>query len=375
MEFLITKNNLKKALFTVSHISGKNVNLPILNNVMIKIEDKNIKLITTDLEIGITHSMRGKIEKEGIFTVNSKVFYDYINLLPDKKIKIKQKEDSLEIECDNYKTKIKGQSAEDFPLIPEVETKNSYKINIKDFKKALSKVVFSTASSESRIELTGILFTIEKDELTMASTDSYRLSEKKIKIENRNNEEKSVIIPSKTIQEVLRILSNFGEGDELDQGQDMNIFISDSQVLFKTEKTELVSRLIEGQYPDYKQIIPKESKTKSILNRYEFLQAVKTSSLFSKTGINDISIDFPKDKNQTIISSVSGQTGENVVEIDSQTKGDDNSIVVNYQYLLDGLKNIEDDEVEISIVDNNTPCIVKPIKEDNYLYIIMPIKQ
>ncbi len=209
----------------------------------------------------------------------------------------------------------------------------------------------------------------------MASTDSYRLSEKKIKIENRNNEEKSVIIPSKTIQEVLRILSNFGEGDELDQGQDMNIFISDSQVLFKTEKTELVSRLIEGQYPDYKQIIPKESKTKSILNRYEFLQAVKTSSLFSKTGINDISIDFPKDKNQTIISSVSGQTGENVVEIDSQTKGDDNSIVVNYQYLLDGLKNIEDDEVEISIVDNNTPCIVKPIKEDNYLYIIMPIKQ
>ncbi|MCD4693951.1 DNA polymerase III subunit beta, partial [bacterium] len=284
-------------------------------------------------------------------------------------------EKNLEVECDNYKTKIKGQSAEDFPLIPGVETSENYKVNIKDFKKALSKVVFSTSTSESRIELTGILFTIKQGELIMASTDSYRLSEKKIKIKTEENSEKSVIVPSKTIQEILRILSNLGEDDEIGQGEDMDIFISDSQVLFKTEKTELVSRLIEGQYPDYKQIIPKDSKTKSTINRQEFLQAVKASALFSKVGINDISIDFPKDKNQTIISSVSGQTGENVVEIDSQTKGEDNSIIVNYQYLLDGLKNMEDENVEIFIIDNNTPCIIKPKEEENYLYIIMPIKQ
>ncbi len=375
MKFLSVKNNFKKGLFLVSHIAGKNVNLPILNNVMIKIENKDIKLITTDLEIGVVHHLRGKIEKEGVYTVNSKMIADYINLLPDKKIEIEQKENELKIQCENYKTKIKGQSAEDFPLIPQVEKKNGYKTNIKNLKKALSQVVFATSSAETRIELTGVLFILNQDELILASTDSYRLAEKKIKLQTENKEETRVIVPAKTVQELLRVLTGLSEEEEMEKEEEISFYLSENQILFTTQNTELVSRLIEGQYPDYKQIIPEKSQTKAKINKNELTRAVKTSSLFSKTGINDINLDFPEGKNQVVVSSVSGQTGENLVEIDSQVSGKDNRIVVNYQYLLDGLKIIEDEEVEIEVIDNNTPCIIKPTKEKDYLYIIMPIKQ
>ena len=375
MKFLSVKNNFKKGLFLVSHIAGKNVNLPILNNVMIKIENKDIKLITTDLEIGVVHHLRGKIEKEGVYTVNSKMIADYINILPDKKIEIEQKENELKIQCENYKTKIKGQSAEDFPLIPQVEKKNGYKTNIKNLKKALSQVVFATSSAETRIELTGVLFILNQDELILASTDSYRLAEKKIKLQTENKEETRVIVPAKTVQELLRVLTGLSEEEEMEKEEEISFYLSENQILFTTQNTELVSRLIEGQYPDYKQIIPEKSQTKAKINKNELTRAVKTSSLFSKTGINDINLDFPEGKNQVVVSSVSGQTGENLVEIDSQVSGKDNRIVVNYQYLLDGLKIIEHEEVEIEVIDNNTPCIIKPTKEKDYLYIIMPIKQ
>ena len=375
MKFLSVKNNLKKGLFLVSHIAGKNVNLPILNNVMIKIENKDIKLITTDLEIGAVHHLRGKVEEEGVFTVNSKMIADYINLLPDKKIEIEKKENELKIECENYKTKIKGQSAEDFPLIPQVEKKQGYRANIKEFKKALSQVVFATSTAEARIELTGVLFTLKPNELILASTDSYRLAEKKIKINSENKEETQIIVPAKTIQEFLRVLAGLSEDEDMEKEEEINFYLSENQILFATQNTELVSRLIEGQYPDYKQIIPEKSQTKAKVNKTELVRAVKTSSLFSKTGINDVNLDFPEGKNQVVVSSVSGQSGENLVELDSRVSGKDNRIVINYQYLLDGLKIIEDEEVEIEVIDNNTPCIIKPSKEKDYLYIIMPIKQ
>jgi len=139
---------------------------------------------------------------------------------------------------------------------------------------------------------------------------------------------------------------------------------------------ELVSRLIEGQYPDYKQIIPFNIRTKILINRMEFIRAIKVSALFSKTGINDVNLDFPGGVNKVIISSTSGQTGENITEIETAVSGEDNAITLNYRYLLDGLNNIEEENVRLEIIDNNTPCILRPEgKDSRYLYIIMPIKQ
>ncbi|MFH1522683.1 MAG: DNA polymerase III subunit beta [Patescibacteria group bacterium] len=378
MEFSSLQENLKGGLFVVGHVAGKNVNLPILNNALVCAKEGGIKIITTNLEIGVTHTIRGKIEKEGSFTVDAKIITEYINLLPNKKVSIIQKDNDLLVECENYKTKVRGQSAEDFPLIPTVDKKDFYSVKIEEFKDSLSRVVFAVSSSESRLELSGVFFGFNNKKLILAATDSYRLAEKEIDLKTvpDNNEDKGIIVPARTLQELIRILSGLREGGDISSDdEEIKFYISDNQILFTVKSTELVSRLIEGQYPDYKQIIPTGSKTISMVNRGELIRAVKASSIFSKTGINDINLDFPKDKNQVIVSSASGQAGENVTKLEARVTGNDNGIIVNYHYLLDGLNNIDGENVKIEIIDNNTPCILRPEKDKDYLYIIMPIKQ
>jgi DNA polymerase III subunit beta len=380
MKLSSLQENLKAGLFAVSHVAGKNVNLPILNNVLIEAMDANIRLIATNLEIGVVARIRGKIEEEGSFTVDSKIIADYVSLLPNKKVEIEQKGNELLVKSDNYKTKIIGQSAEDYPLIPSVDRQSSYSANIEDFKKSLSQVIFAVSNSETRVELSGVFFSFEGDKLVLAATDSYRLAEKttslKINGKKENIENKKIIVPSKTLHELIRILS-LGKEDDVLEGEKNEIifYISDNQILFTFGNIELVSRLIEGQYPDYKQIIPPVSKTKALVNKNEFLRAVKASALFSRSGINDINLDLPSGKNKLIISSASGQTGENITELEAEVGGEDNGVVVNFKYLLDGLNSMESDNIKIEIIDSNTPCIVQPEKDKNYLYIIMPIKQ
>jgi DNA polymerase-3 subunit beta len=379
MNLSILKENLKQGLFVVSHLAGKNANLPILNNILVEVKKEGVRLVTTNLEVGITHFIRGKVEKEGSFTVDAKIFADYINLLPNKKIDLIREDGILRVECENFKTKIKTEASEDFPLIPQIEKINKKTVDVGSLKNALAKVVFAAANSESRIELSGVLFTIIKGKLILAATDSYRLAEKELEIkEEIGNKEKTeeaqkVIVPARTIQEVLRILA----GTEQLEGskKELDFYINDSQILFVIDNTELISRLIEGQYPDYKQIIPAAGKTSAILNRFELVRAIKASALFSKSGINDINLDFPEGKNQVIVSSASGTTGENIVKIEAETKGIDNGIIINYQYLLDGLNNIDEETIKMEVIDGNTPCLIKPVGEKGYLYIIMPIKQ
>ncbi|MFH0956144.1 MAG: DNA polymerase III subunit beta [Candidatus Falkowbacteria bacterium] len=369
------QENLKQGLVLVGHISGKNINLPILNNVLIKAEEGKIRLAATNLEVGIISTVRGKIEREGVFTVNSKIISDCISLLPNKKISLEQKENNLLVDCENYQAKIRGQSAEEFPLIPEVDRKNYFSAGVEEIKRAISQVIFATALSETRLELSGVLFIFSGDNLTIAATDSYRLAERKIKIKSNNEEERKIIVPAKTLQELLRVLSvNLG-GEIEEKNSEIKFYISENQILFTYGSTELVSRLIEGQYPDYQQISPNNSKTKISIDRQELIRAVKMASLFSRAGINDVNLDFPAGKNQVVISSVSGQTGENITNLEARVSGTDNSIVVNYRYLLEGLSNIEKETVKIEIIDSNTPCIIRPEQDENYLYIIMPIKQ
>ena len=375
MKIFSLQENLKQGFFIVGHIAGKNINLPILNNIMIKTEGGNIKMLATNLEIGIVTMVRGKIEKEGAYTVDAKIISECINLLPNKKVGLELKDGVLAVDSDNYKVKIRGQSAEEFPLIPEVDKKNYYSAPIEEFKKAVTQVMFAVSLSESRLELSGVMFNFNGAGLTLAATDSYRLAEKNIKIKTNNREEKKIIVPAKTLQELIRILSGFQASAVEAEDQEIKFYISENQILFTCGSTELVSRLIEGQYPDYQQIIPTTSKTKAISQRAELIRAVKLASLFSKTGINDINLDFPKGKNQVVVSSVSGQTGENVTSLEAKVSGEDNGIVVNYRYLLDGLNNIDSELVRLEIVDGNTPCLLKSDKETDYLYIIMPIKQ
>jgi DNA polymerase-3 subunit beta len=377
MKISSLQENLKLGLNAVNHIAGKNINLPILNNVLIEAKDGNIKLITTDLEIGIITTIRGKVDENGSFTVDAKVMTDFISLLPNKKIDLSKKENKLIIKSENYNTVIRGQEADEFPLIPKVDRKQNYRVVIDEFKKALAQVIFSVSTSETRIELSGVLFNFSKDRLTLVATDSYRLAEKTIKINpnGAQKEDRKIIIPAKTLQELVRILSALRPEDLATDKNELEICVSENQVLFSVGGVELISRLIEGQYPDYKQIIPSSSETTAIINRVEFLRAVKAAAIFSKSGINDINLDFPSAKNKIVISSASSQTGENIAELDASVRGKDNGMVINYRYILDGLNNILSDNIKIEIINNNTPCVVKSGKEDDYVYIIMPIKQ
>ena len=375
MKILSLQENLKQGLFNVGHIANKNINLPILNNILLKTENGNIKMVTTNLEIGISCLVRGKIEKEGSLTVDAKVISDCINLLPNKKVTLEQKENNLTINCDNYKAKIRGLSAEDFPLIPAVDRKIFYSAAVEDFKQAIAQVVYAVALSESRLELSGVLFSFTNSRLTLTATDSYRLAEKKINLKTNSEANKKIIIPARTLQELVRILSAGPVEAITETNNEIKFFLSDNQILFTYGLTELVSRLIEGQYPDYEQIIPTTSQTSVLTDKAELIRAVKMASLFSKTGINDINLDFPAGKSQVVVSAISGQTGENVTNLAAKVQGSDNSIVVNYRYLLDGLNSISGETVKIEIIDSNTPCILKPEKSDDYLYIIMPIKQ
>lgn len=375
MKISSLQENLKNGLFMVGHIAGKNVNLPILSNVFIDVKDGHIHLVTTDLEVGIVCTVRGKVAVEGGYTIEAKVLSDYMAVLPNKKVDIELKDNKLLIECDNYKTIIKGQGADDYPLIPKIEKKEYYKIKIDDFKKALAQVIFAVSTAETRVELSGVYFNFTKDQLTLAATDSYRLAEKTVKINTNVKENRNIIVPAKTLQELVRILSALKNTEVDEASEEISIYLSENQILFAVTNVELVSRLIEGQYPDYQQIIPKNYGTTATINRIELTRAVKAAAIFSKTGINDVNLDFPAGKNQIVVTAASGQTGENITELEAQVKGKDNGIVLNYRYLLDGLNNIDSENVILEVIDANTPCILKPEQANGYLYIVMPIKQ
>jgi len=374
MRFIGLQENLKRGLNIVGHVTSKNINLPILNNILIRAEGGNIELVSTNLEIGITHQIRGKIEKDGQFTVDSKLITEYVNLLSGgEKVKVEEKDNELKIESGSYKTRIKGESAKEFPLIPTIAKDNYYSCDLIELRKALNSVVFAVSSSENRLELTGVLFYFNKDKLSLAATDSYRLAEKEINIKNNGaNEEHKIIVPAKTVQEILRILNNI-EGGEIDGVSEAKFYLSDNQILCAVDSVDLISRLINGHYPDYKQIIPAQSQTEALVDRFELTRAVKAAALFSKTGINDVTLQFIK--NKVVVSSFSGASGESQVEVEAEISGGDNEITINFRYLLDGLNNIEGEQVKLGLINNNTPCVLKPAKENGYLYIVMPIRQ
>jgi len=373
MHLISLQENLKKGLNIVGHATSKNINLPILNNILIKAEDGNIELVSTNLEIGISYKLRGKIESGGQFTVDSKLITEYVNLLSGgEKVDLIEEKDNLLVESGNYKTKIKGESAKEFPLIPVISKDNPYVCKSSDLKKSLENVIFAVSTSENRAELSGVLFSFYKDQLNLAATDSYRLAEKKLNFSKKNEaEELKVIVPAKTAQELLRILNNFSVED--DESDEVKIYLSENQILFTVDSVDLISRLINGHYPDYKQIIPTQSKTEILAERSELIRAVKAAALFSKTGINDVTLHFLK--NKISVTAFSGSSGESRTELTAEISGSENEITVNYRYLVEGLNNVEGPRVKISVLNSDTPCLLKPENSEDYLYIVMPIRQ
>ena len=368
MRLIILNNNLKEALRSIGGGIGDNSNLPILKNILIKTEDNKIIFSTTNLELAISYLASGKIIEEGSLTVPFGIFSSIIGNLTTERITLENKDYNLLIKTDNYEATVQGLNPEDFPIIPKINNVDKYiKIGSEIFKNALLKIINSIQYSEIRPEINGCLFSYQIDYLKLTGTDSFRLAEKNISADQfKSNFEEGfeTILPLKTIQEILRVISNEG---------DLSIFISQNQALFKTNELEIVSRLIDGKFPDYQSIVPQDFKTELVVNKTELVNALKLTSIFSGR-VNEVKLKIGENKKFLEIYSADNALGENHYLLPIKTSGDNLVISFNCKYLLDGLKSLEDKEVILGLNGDNQPAIIKSPADKNWFYVLGPIK-
>ena len=377
MKLSCTRENLYQGLAITSHISGKNANLPILNNVLLRADVGGLKLTATNLEMTITCTIRGKIDQPGEYTLPSKLFADYVSLLPNERVDLDLLDHALSVVCEKTKTKINGIPANEFPLIPPVTGGVRFVVPAAALDAALGQILFSVATNEARQALTGVFMHFDglNGQLVLAATDSYRLGEKIIALGEQADGERKAIVPSRTLGELRRILSVLRDNAEIPENIDVEL--TESQIVFRYGTVELSSRTVEGVYPDYRQIIPKTSSTEIILDKAAFAQAIKRTSLFSKVGLFDVKIDVNPTDNTVTLSATDVGRGENTVAVEGVVTGGANSAVLNFRYLLDGVGAMTSQKIVLKFIDAMQPCVVTPFEqpEEKYLYIVMPIRQ
>lgn len=375
MKFTCTKENLLHALDVVGGAGGKQSNLPILANTLITVTESKVECTGTNLEIAIRSTVRAKIDVPGSFTVPTKTFADYIRLLGNDQVDVELSGAELHISSGSSSTKIKGAPADEYPVIPDIEETHGYTIVTEPLKEALSKTVVAVAKNEIRPELSGVLFQFFSDRyagLLLAATDSYRLAEKRVSVA-QGRDQTQCIVPSRTVFEMIRLLSLSHSPDAESQ---VRLFVSDNQIAIRYDTFEMSSRLIDGKYPDYAQIIPSSFKTVAAFPREEMVKNIKAASLFATTGVNAVLFDGKSADRTVGVSSVSSQTGEHASRVDADIVGDDASILLNFRYVLDGLQHMEEsDEAELCVNSGDAPCMFRAKNDDSYLYIVMPVRQ
>ncbi len=368
MKLTCTQENLSKGLNVVARLSEKTPNLPILSNVLLQATKDGLTLTATNLELGITTKIRGKIDTEGEFTVSARLIADFVNSLKKENVSIELEEKILHIKGENHQTTIRGLDAVDFPVIPVVADDFTIQAEAGDIRDALHQIVFSMSMDDSRPELNGAFFQFGEKELIIASTDSYRLSERVVMIVNKTGKEKNVIVPARTVSELLRII-------DADDSKEVSVRVNDNQIMFIFGETEIVSRIVTGNYPDYKQIIPNQFTNNVDFSVSDMIQAIKTTSLFCKQGINDVRISLDKRFDDIAIHAENSIFGKNVSNVKSMNKGQEMDIVFNYKFLLDGLQHLHDVTATLKTNDGISPALLTSKKDENFVYVIMPIRQ
>lgn len=373
MNISCLQENLTHALSIARAGIGKESGLPILSTILLRAEGKLIYLNTTNLEIAVQCNVRGKVEEEGSIAIPAKTFLDFISLLPKEKIELQTENETLiRISCGSYRTKIHSISSDEFPLIQTPEEGVSIHFRQGVFKKALASAGLAASQQETRPELHGVYlhWNDEKKRGVCVGTDAYRLSEKVWEAQSNQQGDISCIIPLHTVQELSRLI--------LSDDQECDVRITDTQMCVTTDTVECISKVVQGMFPDYKSIIPQQFHTRAVLDCNELQRAVKATSLFSRGGLNDVVCHFePTDSThgRLILSSTNAAIGENTVSLDAEMTGGKNSITLNYRYLLDGLSHVGTDTVSLSVVDTQSPCVLRPTGKDDYTYLIMPIRE
>ncbi len=374
MNITCTQENLKNNLDNALRIVKQNSTLPILNNFLLSTDKGRLKVSSTDLEIGFTSWVSSKVSKDGSITVPAQLLSQFVSNLPNKNINLEVKDQKLYITCDNIKAFISGLNPDDFPIIPKVKNTFNLIINSKVLKESLSSVINSAALSSARPEISSVYLRVEPDCIKFISTDGFRLAHKtlllsleylKDKIKVDFSKSQNIIIPLRTIGEVLRILG--------DKNIEVQINTDQNQILFDFGETHLISRLIEGNYPDYEAIIPKSSETRCFVLKNNMEEAVRLSGCFSSR-LNDIILKTKIDKSCLEVFSSNNEVGNHKTDIDSEITGEDVNITFNWRYLLDGLKNINGDEIILEFNGDQKPAVIRPAQGIDFFYILMPIK-
>ncbi len=366
MELIVTQENLSFALSNAGRIANAKSGLPILNNILMRTDGSRLLIAATNLEVAATHRIGAKVVKPGSITVPAKLLSEFIQNLPKEKITLTVKNNKLHITASNSSSTINGIADDEFPELPTCDEKTAvnYTITAADFKQSVSQTIIAASSDTTRPILTGVYWHTFEKNLFIAATDGYRLAERCI---IASTSDVNAVIPTSTLQEVLRSLR--------DDIEAIDILLDETQVTFKMAEIEITSRLIDGNFPDYRQLIPKESNTNLVINRSEFVRTIKIASLFARESGGGITLVVDSEDNKLTIHSIASEIGENSSEVAVTTKGESGSVSLNSRYLLDALSAVTSDEIEFNFSGKLAPCVLKEVsKTTNYTHIIMPLK-
>ena len=358
-------NKIKKALTSVERITGKNLTLPVLGSVLWVATGKTLKLRATNLNIGIEIEIPAKIEKEGVVAVRGDILSSLFSVLQgDLLVKFELINGNLLVKTDTSTILLKSISHEDFPTIPIVEGEN-LSISNKKFIDGIKSVYYSASISEIKPEIGSVYIYPEDDMLVFVSTDSFRLAEKKIKIKQKLSFD-GILIPFKNVVEIIKVFDGL-EGD-------MKIILQKNQISFSTENIYLTSRVVNGNFPDYKQIIPKTPTTKSVVLKQDFISSLKISNIFSDK-FNQVILTIKPNEKIFELESKNTDIGENTTLISGALFGEDVSVNFNYKYILDCFQSIAGDSLSIELSGNNKPMIIKGVGDQSFMYLVMPMNR
>lgn len=365
MKVSVTQENLAKALSNISRVAASRNELAILNNILFRTDGNRLLIAATNLEVASTQYIGTRIDKPGSITVPARLITEFVSSLPSGNIELEVKDDHLHLTADKFSSVINGMAADEFPELPTVDDKTAvtYEISAADFKKAVSQTIIACSSDATRAVLTGVFWNTYEGALYLAATDGYRLAEKRL---TSTTNETSAIIPASTLQEVLRSLS--------DDNETITILFDETQVCFQTVNLEIVSRLIDGNFPNYRQLIPTTNETSIEIKKQDFSRITKIASLFARESGGGITLVASAEKSLLSIHSIASELGENTSEAAAKiTK--DGEVTINSRYLSEVLSVVSADELEFSFNGKLAPCIlVEKTKKPDFLYIIMPMK-
>ncbi len=365
MKFTCTQGNLLNGLSQVVPVSGRNSQLPILQHVLIEAEGNSLRMTATDLEVGVKVVIGGKIEGEGSFTVPARSFLDYVSQLPSTHpIILEHKKGGLFVKTEGFQAQFPTSEADDYPLLPKDKKGDVLTLRATALCGAINQAVFAAARDETRPEIRSVYIKGAEGKVSVAATDSFRLAEEIMSLDEALDF--SLLLPLHCAQEIVRL---FNDKEEI------QISPQDNHVTFYGEGVELSSRLVDGAYPDYQQIIPTTWKTRVSVVRDDFVRALKTLTVFLPRDSRRVQLIVRPEKGKIMAMVVGSEAGQGEVELLCEGTGDEVEVLVNVQYLVEGLQHINTSTCFIELGGNEAPIVFRPDEEkDQYVYVVMPIQ-